>query len=67
MIKPIFDKDVNFFLKKKILCAKDGDFKNGALHSDFMFVNIENLINQRNVSHIKLSKYCDIDARLEKL
>ena len=23
-----------------------------------------NLINQRNVSHIKLSKYCDIDARL---
>ena len=23
-----------------------------------------NFINQRNVSHIKLSKYCDIDARL---
>ena len=23
-----------------------------------------NLINQRNVSHIKLSKYCDIDTRL---
>ena len=23
-----------------------------------------NLINQRNVSHIKLSKYCDIDAHL---
>ena len=23
-----------------------------------------NLINQKNVSHIKLSKYCDIDARL---
>ena len=36
MLKPIFDKDVNFFLKKK-----GGDFKNGALDSDFMFVNIE--------------------------
>ena len=23
-----------------------------------------NLINQRNVSHIKLLKYCDIDVRL---
>ena len=41
MLKPIFDKDVNFFMKKKILCAKGGDFKNGALHSDFMCVNIE--------------------------
>ena len=41
MLKPIFDKDVNFFLKKIILCTKGGDFKNGALHSDFMFVNIE--------------------------
>ena len=27
-------------------------------------VSTLNLINQRNVSHIKLSKYCDIDARL---
>ena len=26
-----------------------------------------NLIKQRNVSLIKLSKYCDIDARLEKI
>ena len=41
MLKPIFDKDVNFFQKN-------------------------NLVRQRwrNVSHIKLSKYCDIDARL---
>ena len=23
-----------------------------------------NLVNQRNVTHIKLSKYCQIDARL---
>ena len=41
MLKPTFDKDVNFFLKKIIQCAKGGDFKNGALDSDFMFVNIE--------------------------
>ena len=41
MIKPIFDKDVDFFSKKIILCAKGGDFKKGALDSDFMFVNIE--------------------------
>ena len=26
-----------------------------------------NLINQRNVSHIKLTKYCDIDARLPEM
>ena len=43
MIKPIFDKDVDFFSKKIILCAKGGNFKKGALDldSDFMFVNIE--------------------------
>ena len=35
MLKPIFDEDVDFFSKKKILCAK------GALDSDFMFVNTE--------------------------
>ena len=41
MLKPIFDQDVDFFSKKIILCAKGGDFKKGALDSDFMFVNIE--------------------------
>ena len=41
MLKPIFDKDVNFFSKKIIWCAKGGDFKNGASDSDFMYVNIE--------------------------
>ena len=41
MLKSIFDKDVNFFSKKITFCAKGGDFKNGALDSDFMFVNIE--------------------------
>ena len=41
MLKPIFDEDVDFLKKKKILCAKGGDFKKGALYSDFMFVNIE--------------------------
>ena len=41
MLKPIFDEDVDFFSKKIIFCAKGGDFKKGALDSDFMFVNIE--------------------------
>ena len=41
MLKPIFDEDVDFFSKKIILCAKGGDFRKGALDSDFMFVNIE--------------------------
>ena len=63
MLKPIFDEDVDFFSKKIILCAKGGDFKKGALDSDLCLSTL-NLINQRNVSHIKLSKYCDIDARL---
>ena len=34
MIKPIFDKDVDFFSKKIILCAKGGDFKI-AMHKDW--------------------------------
>ena len=41
--------------------------KKGALDSDLCLSTL-NLINQRNVSHIydiKLSKYCDIDARLD--
>ena len=46
------------------MCAKGGDFKKGALDSDSCLSTL-NLINQRNVSHIKLSKYCDIDARLD--
>ena len=41
MLKLTFDKDVNFFLKKIIYRYKGGDFKNGALHSDFLFVSIE--------------------------
>ena len=52
MLKLIFDKDVNFFEKKIIQRAKCGDFKNGALHSD-LYLSTLNLINQRNVSHIK--------------
>ena len=70
MIKPIFDEDVDFFSKKIILSAKGGDFKKGALDSVLCLSTLNgiylNLINQRNVSHIKLSKYCDIDARLAK-
>ena len=42
---------------------------NGALHSDFMFVDIEPYKSKKDVPYlyIKLSKYCDIDARLGKL
>ena len=41
MVKPFLTKMLTFFRKKIILCAKGGDFKKGALDSDFMFVNIE--------------------------
>ena len=55
MLKPIFDEDVDFFSKKIILCAKGGDFKKGALDSlQILCLSTLNLINQRNVSHIKL-------------
>ena len=65
MPKPIFDEDVDLFSKKIILCAKGGDFKKGALDSDFMYVNIEPYKSKKCVPYnIKLSKYCDIDARL---
>ena len=36
------------------------------VRSDFMFVDIEPY-NSKNVSYFKLSKYCDIDARLSSL
>ena len=41
MLKLSFYKDLYFFLKKIFKRAKGEDFKNGVLHSDFMFVNIE--------------------------
>ena len=49
--KTIFDEDVDFFLKKIILCAKGGDFKKGALDSDFMFVNIEPYKSKKCVTY----------------
>ena len=48
-----------------VSCAKGGDFKNGASHSDFMFVNIELYKSKKCVLDIKLLKYCDIDAHLD--
>ena len=51
MLKPIFDKDVNFLLKKIIWCAKGGEFKNGALDSEVMFVNIEPYKAKKYVSY----------------
>ena len=40
MLNPFLTKMLTFF-EKIILCDKGGDFKKGALDSDFMFVNIE--------------------------
>ena len=52
MLKLIFDKNVNFFFKKfDVPKPKGGDFKNGASHSDFMFVNIEPYKSKRCVSY----------------
>ena len=36
-----------------------------ARHILILCLSTLNLINRRNVSHIKLSKYCDIDANLD--
>ena len=43
MLKPIFDKDVDFFRKKKFCAPKVETLRraHAALDSDFMFVNIE--------------------------
>ena len=65
MLKPFLTKMLTFFRKKIILCAKGGDFKKGVLDSDFMFVNIEPYKSKK--CQFKLSKYCDIDARLEHI
>ena len=54
MLKHIFDEDVDFFSKKNNFVRQ-------------RCLSTLNLINQRNVSHIKLSKYCNIDARLRLL
>ena len=62
MLKFIFDKDVNFF-QKTISTPKVETLKM-VRYIQILCLSTLNLINQRNVSHIKLSKYCDIDVRL---
>ena len=52
------------FFRKNNLKRQRWDFKNGALQSEFMFVNIELYKSKKFVSHINLAKYCDIDACL---
>ena len=64
MLKLIFDKDVNF--KKKKFNVPKVETLRMARYIQILCLSTMNLINQRNVSHIKLSKYCDIDARLIK-
>ena len=61
MLKLIFDKYVNIFLKKKFNAAKMETLRM-ARYIQILDLSTLNLKNQRNVSHIKLSKYCDIDT-----
>ena len=63
MLKLTSDKDVNFFGKKQFNALKVETLSKARYIQIFCFSAL-NLRNQRNVSHIKLSKYCDIDARL---
>ena len=51
MFELIFDKNVNFFSIKIISCVKGGDFMNGALHSDFMYVNIKPQKSKKCITH----------------
>ena len=65
MLEFIFDKDVIFFffLEKKLFKAPKVETLRIKRYIQILCLSTLNLINQRNVSHIKLSKYCDIDAR----
>ena len=62
MFKLIFDKDVNFIKNN----TPKVETLRLAHTIQILCLSTLNLINQRNVSHIKLSKYCHIDARLAK-
>ena len=62
MLKFIFDKDV-IFISNKIDAPKVETLRM-ARYIQILCLSTLNLINQRNVFHIKLSKYCDIDAHL---
>ena len=59
MLKLIFDKDVKFF-RKKYFDAPKVETLRMARHILILCLSTLNLINQRNVHHIKLSKYCNI-------
>ena len=61
MLKLIFDKDVNFFSEKNNLKVETLRM---ARYIQILCLSTLNPVNQRDVSHIKLSKCCDIDARL---
>ena len=63
MLKLIFDKHVN--LKKKKINTPKVQTLEMARYIQIICLSTWNLKNQRNVSHLKLSKYCDIDAHLD--
>ena len=63
MLKLTFDKDVNFF-RKKLFNALKVETLRMTRYIQILCLSTLNHINQRNVSHIKLSKYWDIDASL---
>ena len=60
MLKLNFCKGVIFFFEKYFNTPKVETLR----MAHRLCLSILNLINQRNVSHIELSKYCDTDARL---
>ena len=52
------------FFQKKYFNATKVETLKMARYIQILNLSTLNIINQRNVSHIKLSKYCNIDARL---
>ena len=52
------------FFRQKLFSAPKVETLKMARYIQIFRLSALNLINQRNLSHIKLSKYCGIDARL---
>ena len=61
MLKLIFDKYVNIFFFFKFNAPKMETLRM-ARYIQILYLSTLNLKNQRNVSRIKLSRYCDIDT-----
>ena len=67
MLELIFDnRRKPFFEKKKHFSAPKVVTLRLARYIQIFCLSTLNLINQRNVWHIKLLKYCDLEVRLPK-